>query len=94
MVLLTPRSIWHQHHDEADDHRIVLHDDHDSKDSHSGDLDEDCFQCDYDLDIAPQALSFEYRFAPKNTYKHSEITNYFVTQQKFDFDNLRGPPNA
>ncbi len=91
VVLLTPRGMWHHHHDDHEHANLELHDHHDSD---SENVHEDCFQCDYDLDVAEQALSYKYRFGQKNNYKHPEIVNYFVSQQKLDFDNLRGPPNA
>jgi hypothetical protein len=93
VVLLTPRGIWHHHH-EGDHHSIADNHDHHDEDTKSNSFEEDCFQCDYDMDVAEHARSFKYRFANKNGYKHPETANYFVSQQKLDFDKLRGPPNA
>lgn len=89
-MLIAPRSFVH----ECDHQLAQEHADHHDQDSHPNHIDDDCFACDYDLDVAAQPLSFHYRFSKPVYYISQEIASDIVHQGDFGVDCLRGPPTA
>lgn len=86
LVLLTPRSIWHEceHHDLEHKH---------SSNEQTYDQN-DCFACDFDLGIISQPSFIQFIFE-KNVYVNRTYTAFSLfTKDKFQHFSHRGPPTV
>ncbi len=91
-VLLAPRDLMHDcdHHDSVE----LSNSDHQDDHSNVPHYDDDCFACDYDMDLAEKPLSFFYRFQKPTYVAFQAFKVTIVDQDEVSTECLRGPPNA
>jgi len=93
-VLLTPRIFWHECSDEHPEIHSTEVSDNNHSDSDQPHFDENCFACDYDMDVVTHPISFKYRFQQPNYFVSQELAQNIVSLQKVETHCLRGPPRA
>jgi len=76
------------------DHDSSAH--HDSSHSDSSDLlsfdQDDCFACEFQLDVAPTALALSLKLAEQAYSQFVESKLNLYASSEFDLFSLRGPP--